>query len=54
MYPNAGTLLPWKFVYIERDIAKWDADVANIMMTPDAQVDKQLEELVSTQKAVQK
>ena len=54
MYPNAGTLLPWKFVYIERDSTKWDANVANIMNTPDAQVDKQLEELISTQKAGQK
>jgi oligopeptide transport system substrate-binding protein len=24
MYPNAGSLFPWKFVYIERDPAKWD------------------------------
>lgn len=24
MYPNAGTLHPWKFVYIEHDPAKWD------------------------------
>jgi oligopeptide transport system substrate-binding protein len=24
MYPNAGALFPWKFVYIERDPAKWD------------------------------
>jgi ABC-type oligopeptide transport system substrate-binding subunit len=31
MYPNPGTLFPWKFVYIERDEAKWDSDVANIM-----------------------
>lgn len=51
MYPNPGTLLAWKFVYIERDPAKWDRDVANIMTTPDPQTDKQLEELVSTQKS---
>lgn len=50
MYPNAGTLHPWKFVYLERDAAKWDKDVANIMNVPDAQVDKQLAELRSTQK----
>jgi ABC-type oligopeptide transport system substrate-binding subunit len=31
MYPNAGTLHPWKYVYLERDPAKWDTDVANIM-----------------------
>jgi oligopeptide transport system substrate-binding protein len=24
MYPNAASLFPWKFVYIERDQAKWD------------------------------
>jgi oligopeptide transport system substrate-binding protein len=24
MYPNAGSLYSWKFVYIERDPAKWD------------------------------
>jgi ABC-type oligopeptide transport system substrate-binding subunit len=24
MYPNAGSMYPWKFVYIERDPAKWD------------------------------
>lgn len=49
MYPNAGTLIPWKFVYIERDPAKWDKDVNNIMTTSDPKVDKQLADLVSTQ-----
>ncbi len=24
MYPNPASLYPWKFVYIERDWAKWD------------------------------
>ncbi|HEV2826367.1 MAG TPA: peptide ABC transporter substrate-binding protein [Pyrinomonadaceae bacterium] len=24
MYPNAGSLYPWKYVYIERDSSKWD------------------------------
>jgi len=24
MYPNAGSLFPWKFVYLERDPGKWD------------------------------
>ncbi len=50
MYPNPGTLLPWKFVYIEQDPAKWDKDVENIMTASDPKVDKQLEELISTQK----
>ncbi len=27
MYPNPATLLAWKFVYIERDPAKWDYGV---------------------------
>lgn len=54
MYPNAGTLIAWKFVYIERDPAKWDKDVANIMTAPDAQFERQLNELISTQKAVEK
>ncbi|HEY6046912.1 MAG TPA: peptide ABC transporter substrate-binding protein [Pyrinomonadaceae bacterium] len=27
MYPNPATLLPWRFVYIERDPAKWDYGV---------------------------
>lgn len=49
MYPNPGTLMPWKFVYIERDPAKWDKDVSNIMTTPDTQFDKQLSDLTSTQ-----
>lgn len=54
MYPNPGTLLPWKFVYIERDPAKWDHDVENIMAETDPQVEKQLQELTSTQKGVTK
>jgi oligopeptide transport system substrate-binding protein len=24
LYPNPGTLHPWKYVYIEHDRAKWD------------------------------
>lgn len=24
MYPNPGSMFPWKFVYIERDQSKWD------------------------------
>jgi oligopeptide transport system substrate-binding protein len=52
MYPNPGTLFSWKFVYIEQDPAKWDTDVDNIMAGHDPQVEKQLAELVSTQKPV--
>ncbi|MBP6001989.1 MAG: peptide ABC transporter substrate-binding protein [Pyrinomonadaceae bacterium] len=50
MYPNPGTLIAWKFVYIERDESKWDRDVDNIMMTLDPQVEKQLADLTATQK----
>ncbi|HYJ92209.1 MAG TPA: peptide ABC transporter substrate-binding protein [Pyrinomonadaceae bacterium] len=49
MYPNPGTLLPWKFVYIERDPAKWDHDVENIMNETDPVVAAQLQQLNSTQ-----
>ena len=49
MYPNPGTLFPWKFVYIERDPAKWDANVDNIMKTSDPAVDQQVSELKRTQ-----
>ena len=31
LYPNPGTLHSWKYVYIERDPAKWDSNVENIM-----------------------
>lgn len=51
MYPNPGTLIPWKFVYVERDRAKWDKDVENIMETSDPRVEKQLSNLMSEQKA---
>jgi len=51
MYPNPMTLLPWKFVYIEQDPAKWDHDVDNIMSETDPQVQTQLDVLTSTQKA---
>jgi oligopeptide transport system substrate-binding protein len=30
LYPNPGTLHAWKYVYIEKDPAKWDQDVNNI------------------------
>ncbi len=47
MYPNPGTLFPWKFVYIENDPNKWDANVDNIMKTSDPAVEAQLSALVS-------
>jgi ABC-type oligopeptide transport system substrate-binding subunit len=30
MYPNAAALFAWKFVYIERDTAKWDYSVPSL------------------------
>ncbi len=48
IYPNPGTLHPWKFVYIERDRAKWDKNVENIMTDVDPQVEAQLNQLKST------
>jgi hypothetical protein len=49
MYPNPGSLFPWKFVYIERDPSKWDSNVDNIMKTTDPQVEQQLAEIKRTQ-----
>ncbi len=48
LYPNPGTLHPWKFVYIERDRTKWDTDVENIMEVADPQVEAELKALSST------
>jgi oligopeptide transport system substrate-binding protein len=30
MYPNAGSLYPWKFVYIERNQSNWDYGIPNL------------------------
>jgi hypothetical protein len=30
MYPNATTLIPWKWVYIERDQSRWDYGVPDM------------------------
>ncbi len=45
LYPNPGTLFTWKFVYLERDPAKWDTDVNEIMERSDPQVEEQLKKL---------
>jgi oligopeptide transport system substrate-binding protein len=52
LYPNPGTLHPWKFVYIERDPAKWDRDVDNIMKERDAWVYAEIDRLMATQEAL--
>jgi hypothetical protein len=49
MYPNAGTVHAWKFVYIETDPAKWDTNVDNIMKTDDPVVEGQIAKLMQSQ-----
>ena len=49
MYPNPGTLHAWKFVYIERDPAKWDQQVDNLMGEVDPIVEEQLRAITRTQ-----
>lgn len=49
MYPNPGTLHPWKFVYIERDADKWDREVDGIMVSSDEFVDSNVRRLMATQ-----
>lgn len=51
MYPNPGTLHPWKFVYIERDKAKWDANVDEIMGMTDPAIEQQLSAIMASQTA---
>ncbi|HXG82515.1 MAG TPA: peptide ABC transporter substrate-binding protein [Pyrinomonadaceae bacterium] len=53
-YPNPGTLHAWKFVYIERDPDKWDADVDNIMKASDPLIEEQLKQLTATQEQMEK
>ena len=53
MYPNPGTLHPWKFVYMENDESKWDQDAEKIMEISDPTVDQHVERLMATQKAAQ-
>jgi oligopeptide transport system substrate-binding protein len=49
LYPNPGTLHPWKFVYIERDPAKWDKQVDNLMAEKDPVVEDQIKAIMRTQ-----
>jgi oligopeptide transport system substrate-binding protein len=49
LYPNPGTLHPWKFVYIERDPAKWDHDVDNLMHEKNPIVEDQVAAIMRTQ-----
>jgi oligopeptide transport system substrate-binding protein len=36
MYPNPASLFPWKWIYIERDPAKWDYGVPKMTTEPPA------------------
>ncbi len=49
LYPNPGTLHAWKFVYIERDPAKWDTEVDNIMTEINPATEAQINQLMQTQ-----
>lgn len=49
LYPNPGTLHPWKFVYIERDPSKWTAEMETIMKDKDPAVEQQVAQLTATQ-----
>lgn len=49
MYPNPGTLHPWKFIYIERDPSKWDRNVDNLMAEKDPVVEQQVQAINRTQ-----
>jgi oligopeptide transport system substrate-binding protein len=51
LYPNPGTLHPWKFVYIEHDQAKWDRNVDNLMIDRDEWVHQHIDRLMATQAA---
>lgn len=53
MYPNPGTLHPWKFIYIEQDKSKWDKNVENIMKISDPSVDEHVSRIMSTQEEAQ-
>jgi oligopeptide transport system substrate-binding protein len=50
MYPNPGTLHAWKFVYLEPDQNRWDANAENIMKDGDPLIDEQINRLKATQK----
>ncbi len=54
MYPNPGTMHPWKFIYIEKDRSKWDENVDQILEQNDPAVERQLEALMKSQKDFEK
>jgi ABC-type oligopeptide transport system substrate-binding subunit len=54
MYPNPATLHAWKFVYIERDPAKWDRQVDNMMSEKNPVVEQQLAVITRSQEEFMK
>ena len=54
MYPNPGTLHPWKFVYIEQDVNKWTENMDTIMEDKDPATEDQIKALMATQENAQK
>ncbi|MGD9589338.1 MAG: peptide ABC transporter substrate-binding protein [Pyrinomonadaceae bacterium] len=54
MYPNPGTLHAWKFVYLEKDSAKWTKSMDDIMSEKDPAVTAQIDQLVATQEALKR
>jgi hypothetical protein len=54
LYPNPGTLHPWKFVYIERDSEKWDRNVDNLMSEKNPVVEEQVAAIMRTQEEFEK
>ncbi|HEX8636532.1 MAG TPA: peptide ABC transporter substrate-binding protein [Pyrinomonadaceae bacterium] len=54
MYPNPGTLHPWKFVYLERDPNKWTQNIENIMSESDPATEAQIKQLTASQEEMQK
>jgi oligopeptide transport system substrate-binding protein len=49
MYPNPGTLHPWKFVYLEKDQSKWTEVMETIMAENDPQVEGEINKLMEKQ-----
>lgn len=49
LYPNPGTMHAWKFVYLEKDPAKWDTGVENIFKTRDEWFQSNIDRIIATQ-----
>ena len=54
MYPNPGTLHPWKFVYIEQDPNKWTENMDDIMNEQDPVVEDEIKGLMASQEQMLK